>query len=406
MRFEIAQNVETIVFHRDQRLLERGTQSARLTERQAVLLQMLCTMADRCVSREEYAQAVGGGDWDPRRRLPLDQHIHALRRLGLEIVSKRNVGYELLAAVRDMDGDGPRQLFAMSEALREPDAEPQGMAPVWLDDRGRWLIALPDHVSFAEKMLGLRDPGALAYLLTRCGFVKLYLGTGGLRAVYDRDNVELAALRALHDHLSTQYGYERVVLESVTGESRTFASAAAAVTWMDREHGLHKHLVPGSVIEEALEPAGCEVPEIRDLLDTWEQSSPGEFYDAMTTSIRRARGHKAPSAPVQRVLCVKLDGEGEPYYTEVGPGIYLYGNKTAQYLRGRRVRDQAAPGYAERAAEHYRRVVHGGRPILAKVRSTVQLEHGIRTLAHLRLSLPTVASSGREQAVVARTVNV
>ena len=155
-----------------------------------------------------------------------------------------------------------------------------------------------------------------------------------------------------------------------------------------------------------MDPERCKVPEIRALLKAWRSSERSTFYDTTIERIRRARGHRAASAPVHRMLCIEQDRDGEPLYTEVGPGILMYGTESALYLRGRRVRDQAAPGYAQHAAEHYRRAMQSERPILARIRSTVQLEQGIRALSHLRLSLPVFASGGRERAVVARTVNV
>ena len=54
----------------------------------------------------------------------------------------------------------------------------------------------------------------------------------------------------------------------------------------------------------------------------------------------------------------------------------------------------------------YRRALESDRPILARIRSAVRLEHGVQTLVHLRLSLPALTSGGRKRAVVARTVNV
>jgi len=404
MRFEIEHGEGTAVFHREERVLWSGTRPTRLTERQSILLQMLCTMPDRCVSRNDYAQVVSGRDWDPRQRLPLDQHIHSLRQFGLEIASKRGVGYALLGAGRRLDdaaepgGWRPEPIAGIAKG--------EATAQFWVDDRGHWLPALPDHECRARQLIGLPDPGASIYLLRRSGFVQLHLGTGWLRAVFDEAVVAPGAIGAVYDFLSTQLGYEKLSLETVARGTTEFDNVVAALAWLERTQGLANRIAPGCVIEEAMDLEHCEVPEIRELLQAWRSSARSDFYDTMQAQIRRARGHRGSMAPIHRVLCIEQDRDGEPVYTEVGPGILLFGANTALYLRGRRVRDQAAPGYAQRAADHYRRALQSDQPILARIRSTVRLEHGVQTLAHLRLSLPGLTSGGRERAVVARTVNV
>ncbi|MDP6706323.1 MAG: helix-turn-helix domain-containing protein [Alphaproteobacteria bacterium] len=405
MQFEIEHRGATAVFQRDELVLVNGSHSTRLTERQAILLQMLCTMPDRCISRSDFAWATTGREWDPSKRLPLDQHIHALRSMGLEIVSIRGVGYALRGTVRRLDeaAEMPRPQLAAPHPGPDVDG---GAMPVWLDDCGRLVIASPDHDSHAKQILGLPDAGAITYLLARPGFVQLFLGTGRLHAVYDDQAVSPAAIRGLHDQLSIQSGCQAIKLETTSGRVRHFDNVAEALLWLDRTHQLSDHLAPGSVIEEVMDPERCQVPEITTLLKAWRSGERAAFYDSTVERIRRARGRRAQSAPVHRVLCVEKDRDGEPVYADVGPGILMYGANSALYLRGRRVRDQAAPGYARYAAEHYLRAMQSEHPTLATIRSTVQLAHGVRTLAHLRLSLPVFTSGGRKRAVVARTVKV
>lgn len=404
MQYEIRHQGTVAVFQRDELVLVNGSHSKRLTERQAILLQMLCTMPDHCISRSDFAWATTGREWDPSKRLPLDQHIHALRSMGLEIVSVRGVGYALRGMVRRLDDavEIPRQQLAAAR----PAPGVGGAMPVWLDDHGRLVVASPDHDSHAKQIVGLPDAGAVTYLLARPGFVQLFLGTGRLHAVYDDAAVSPAAIRGLHDQLSIQSECHTIKLETTAGRMERFDNVAEALLWLDRTHQLSDHLAPGSVIEEVMDPERCEVPEIATLLKAWRSSERAAFYDSTVERIRRARGRRAQSAPVHRLLCIEKDREGEPVYADVGPGILMYGADTAHYLRGRRVRDQAAPGYARYTAEHYLRAIESEHPTLATIRSTVQLAHGVRTLAHLRLSLPVFTSSGRKRAVVARTVNV
>lgn len=404
MQFEIEQRDRTLLFDRDGRVVWTDSRPRRLTERQSILLQMFCTMPDRCVSRSDYAQALSGQDWDPRQRLPLDQHVLGLRRSGIEIVSKRGIGYALAGRVKRLDAAPAGLEWRPTPARPMPTVD--APAYFWLDDRGHWIPAFPDHESCASRMLGFTDIGVVTYLLRRPGFVQLYLGAGWMRAAFDDSAVAQPAIGALYDFLATQLGYRKLCIETPQRGALEFASTVAALAWLDETQGLSRRIAVGTVIEEPMDLARCRVPEVSELVDAWRASERSTFLAAMQRQIRGARGHRRADLPVSRVLCVSQDVDGEPIYTEVGPGILMYGASSAMYLRGRRVRDQAARGYAQRAAEHYRRTLARDEPTLARIRSTVRLEHGIQTVTHLRLSLPASASGGGKRAVVARTVNV